>query len=153
MSVLSRLTPGATFKDPREGKSTGEAELTLAEIGMAVGQLDWFAYALVMKQHCDQEPDRINRVIGQIQAMIVQQWVKGKGRPSMQRGKLKAMAECLWHDFATNMRMTDVERATLCGLSDRGYRSGPHEIYREVLAEMNSVAADGFRTVKRQLAN
>ena len=152
MSILARLTPGAPMKDPREGRGTGESEVTLTEIGMAVGQLDWFTHALVMQLHCDQEPPNMAAVLNRIEYLVVKAWMAGQGRPSMSRDRIEKMAGALWADFALAYKLTDLERAELCGMSDRGFRSGPHEIYREVSAELASIAADGFRDVKRQLA-
>ena len=152
MSVLARLTAGAPMNDPREGRGTGESEVTVAEIGMAVGQLDWFTHALVMQQHCDQDPPNMAAVLNRIENLVVKAWMNGSGRPQMSRERIEKMAGALWADFAMAYKLTDLERSSLCGMSDRGFRSGPHEIYREVSAELASIAADGFRDVKRQLA-
>lgn len=152
MSILARLTPGAPMKDPREGRGAGESEASVAEIGMAVGQLDWFTHALVMQQHCDQDPPNMAAVLNRIESLIVKAWMAGSGRAQISRERIEKMAGALWADFAMGYKLTDLERASLCGMSDRGFRSGPHEIYREVSAELASIASDGFRDVKRQLA-
>ena len=151
MSVLSRLTPGATFKDPREGKATGEAELTLTEIGMAVGQLDWFAYDLVMMQHCNQFPANIKQTLQEIERLLLVTWQKTKKPDSISKKRLYKLSLCLWNDFIENGRFTDIERSNMCGMTDRHWRRGTNEVYKATLAELNTIASKGYRKVKHQL--
>jgi hypothetical protein len=151
MSILTRLTAGARMKDPREGQGTTIIETTVAEIGLAVGTLDWFSHDLVMMQHCQHTPPNYEKTIKQISRIFLDQWSKGKGPIQMSRHRVEAIAEAIWHDFCTNQRMTDEERAILCHMSDRQFRRGTNEVYRATLAELNSIAREAYLKVKRQL--
>lgn len=151
MSILTKLTAGAPFKDPREGQGTTIIETTVAEIGLAAGTLDWFSHDLIMMQHCQQTPPRYEKTIKQITRIFLDQWSKGKGPVNLSRYRVEAIAEAIWHDFATNQRMTDEERAILCQMSDRQFRRGTNEVYRATLAELNSIARESYLEVKRQL--
>lgn len=151
MSLLTRLTAGARMKDPREGQGTTIIETTVAEIGLAVGTLDWFAHDLIMQQHCDQTPPNLQRTLDQIGRIFLDQWRKGSGPEQINRHRLKSISQSIWQDFCTNQRMTDFERAMLCGLSDRQFRRGTNEVYRATLAELNTIASNAYRKVKAQL--
>lgn len=151
MSILTRLTAGAQLSDPREGRGTGPSEITVAEIGMAAGTLDAFSYDLVMQLHCDQPPSNISRTLTEIQRLFLTQWNIGKGPESLSRKRLDLVAKALWRDFSTNQRMTDLERATLCGMTDRHWRRGTNEVYRATIAEINTIATKAYRDIKRQL--
>lgn len=152
MSILTRLTAGSQMKDPREGSGTGASEITVQDIGMAAGTLEWFAYDLVMQQHCDQTPPNIERTLTEVERLFLSQWNNGKGPPSISRKRIKKIARALWHDFSTANRMTDLERATLCGMTDRHWRRGTNEVYRATMAELNTLATKAYRDVKYQLS-
>lgn len=151
MSILTRLTAGAQLKDPREGTSTSPNEITIQDIGMAAGTLDWFAHDLVMQVHCDQTPPNLKRTLERVGMIFVKQWQLGKGPETLARKRINLIAKAVWQDFCTNQRMTDVERAKLCGMTDRNYRRGTHEAFRATLAELNTMAARAYRDIKYQL--
>ena len=151
MSILTRLTAGSQMKDPREGRSTSLSDITVQDIGMAAGTLDWFAHDLIMQQHCDQTPPNMKRTIERVSMIFIRQWQLGKGPETLARKRISTIAQAIWHDFATNQRMTDAERAKLCGMTDRNYRRGTHEAFRATLAELNSLASKAYRDVKYQL--
>jgi len=151
MSILTRLTAGATLKDPREGQGTTTDRTSIAEIGIAVGTLDWFAHDLIMQQHCEQTPPNLNKTIEQIGRIFLDQWRKGSGPQQINRKRLQAISRSIWQDFCTNQRMTDVERSMLCGMSERQFRRGTNEVYRATLAELNTIATNAYRKVKAEL--
>lgn len=151
MSILTRLTAGAQLKDPREGQGTTITETTVAEIGLAVGTLDWFAHDLIMQQHCDQTPPDLMRTIKQIGRIFIEQWNRGTGPEQISRKRINRIAQAIWQDFCTNQRMTDVERSMLCGMSERQFRRGTNEVYRATLAELNTIATGAYQKVKAQL--
>lgn len=151
MSILTRLTAGSQLRDPREGRSTSTSEITVQDIGMAAGTLDWFAHDLVMQQHCQQTPPDLRRTLERVAMVFVQQWRLGKGPETLSRKRITLIASAVWHDYCTNQRMTDVERAKLCGMTDRNYRRGTHEAFRATLAELNTLATKAYRDVKYQL--
>lgn len=151
MSILTRLTAGARLKDPREGVSTSSSEITIQDIGMAAGTLDWFAHDLIMQMHCDQTPPDLKKTLDSVAAIFVKQWRLGKGPETLSRKRIALISRALWQDFCTNQRMTDAERAKLCGMTDRHYRRGTHEAFRAALAELNTIATKAYRDVKYQL--
>ena len=151
MSLLTRLIAGSSMKDPREGKSTSPAEITTQEIGLAAGTLDWFSHDLVMAQHCQQTPPDLKRTLNKIQSIFTRIWNTGKGPETLSRKRLYMISICLWNDFTSNQRMTDIERATLCGITDRHWRRGTNEVYRATIAELNTIATKAYRDVKYQL--
>ena len=151
MSILTRLTAGSQMKDPREGRSTSMSEITVQDIGMAAGTLDWFAHDLIMQQHCDQTPLNLKRTLDKVGSIFIRQWQMGKGPETLSRKRIGVIARAVWQDFATNQRMTDLERAKLCGMTDRHYRRGTHEAFRATLAELNTMASKAYRDVKYQL--
>lgn len=151
MSILTRLTSGSNLKDPREGRATSPSEITTQEIAMAAGTLDWFAYDLVMGQHCSQYPSDMKRTLGGIERVVLLYWQKGKGPETISRKRMYKMCICLWNDFLENGRLTDAERASMCGMTDRHWRRGTNEIYKASLAELNSIATKAYRDVKYQL--
>jgi len=151
MSILTRLTAGAQMKDPREGSGSSASEVTIQDIGMAAGTLDWFAHDLVMQQHCNHTPPNVSKTLTEIQRIFLSQWNVGKGPESLSRNRLDKVAKALWQDFSTNQRMTDLERATLCGMTDRHWRRGTNEVYRATLAEINTIATKAYRDIKYQL--
>jgi len=152
MSILTRLTAGSQMSDPREGKSTSPSEVTVAEIGMAAGTLDWFAHDLVMQQHCQQTPPDLKRTIEQVERVIVAEWRKGTGPEQLRRPRLRKLAETLWHDFCLNNRMTDADRSAMCGMTDRHWRRGTNEVYKAAQAELQTMATKAYRDVKYQLS-
>lgn len=151
MSILTRLTAGSQLRDPREGRSTSTSEITVQDIGMAAGTLDWFAHDLVMQQHCQQTPPDLRRTLDMVANIFIKQWRLGKGPETLSRKRITLIAKAVWHDYCTNQRMTDVERAKLCGMTDRNYRRGTHEAFRATLAELNTLATKAYRDVKYQL--
>lgn len=151
MSILTRLTAGSQLRDPREGHSTSASEISIMDIGMAAGTLDWFAHDLVMQQHCQQTPPDLRRTLERVAMVFVQQWRSGKGPETLSRKRITLIARAVWYDFCMNQRMTDVERAKLCGMTDRNYRRGTHEAFRSTLAELNTLATKAYRDVKYQL--
>jgi len=151
MSILTRLTAGSMMKDPREGQGTTITETTIAEIGLAVGTLDWFAHDLIMQQHCDQTPPNRGKTIQHIERLFLQQWRNGNGPNQINRHRVELIAEAIWQDFCTNQRMTNEERAMLCGMSERQFRRGTNEVYRATLAELNTIASKAYQRVKREL--
>ena len=151
MSILTRLTAGARLKDPREGTSTSPSEITTQDIGMAAGTLDWFAHDLIMQSHCQQTPPDLRRTLDRVAAIFVKQWRLGKGPETLSRKRITLIARAVWQDYCTNQRMTDVERAKLCGMTDRNYRRGTHEAFRATLAELNTLATKAYRDIKYQL--
>lgn len=151
MSILTRLTAGSQMRDPREGHSTSLSEISVMDIGMAAGTLDWFAHDLVMQVHCQQTPPDLRRTLERVAMVFVQQWRSGKGPETLSRKRIILIARAVWHDFCMNQRMTDVERAKLCGMTDRNYRRGTHEAFRATLAELNTLASKAYRDVKYQL--
>jgi hypothetical protein len=151
MSILTRLTAGSRLKDPREGTSTSPSEITIQDIGMAAGTLDWFLHDLVMQVHCDQTPPDLRKTLERVAGIFIKQWRLGKGPETLSRKRITLIARAVWQDFCTNQRMTDVERAKLCGMTDRNYRRGTHEAFRATLAELNTLAAKAYRDVKYQL--
>lgn len=151
MSILTRLTAGSQMRDPREGHSTSTSEITVQDIGMAAGTLDWFAHDLVMQQHCDQTPPDLRRTLDRVASIFIKQWRLGKGPETLSRKRIILIARAVWHDYCTNQRMTDMERAKLCGMTDRNYRRGTHEAFRATLAELNTMATKAYRDIKYQL--
>lgn len=151
MSILTRLTAGSQLRDPREGHSTSTSEITVQDIGMAAGTLDWFAHDLIMQVHCQQTPPDLRKTLERVAIIFVQQWRAGKGPETLSRKRINLIARAVWHDFCTNQRMTDLERAQLCGMTDRNYRRGTHEAFRATLAELNTLATKAYRDVKYQL--
>jgi hypothetical protein len=151
MSLLTRLTAGSRLKDPREGQGTSPTDVTVQDIGMAAGTLDWFAHDLVMAQHCQQTPPDIKRTLNKIQSIFTRVWHNGKGPESLSRKRVYRISICLWNDFTSNQRMTDVERSEMCGMTDRNWRRGTHEAYRATLAELNTIATKAYRDIKYQL--
>ena len=151
MSILTRLTAGSQMKDPREGTGTGESEITITEIGLAAGTLEWFSHDLVMQVHCDQTPPNLSKTLAEIERLFLVQWNKGKGPESITRKRLSKIAKTLWHDFATNGRMTDYERAFMVGMTDRHWRRGTNEVYKATMAELNTLATKAYRDIKYQL--
>ena len=151
MSILTRLTAGSQMRDPREGHSTSTSEITVQDIGMAAGTLDWFAHDLVMQQHCDQTPPDLRRTLDRVASIFIKQWRLGKGPETLSRKRINLIARAVWHDYCTNQRMTDMERAKLCGMTDRNYRRGTHEAFRATLAELNTMATKAYRDIKYQL--
>lgn len=152
MSILTRLTAGAQMKDPREGRGTGASATTLAEIGLAAGTLDWFAHDLLLEQHCQQTPANLSKTLDHVGTLFMRQWQAGKGPQSITRKRLSKISRAIWQDFSTNQRMTDLERATLCGMTDRHWRRGTNEAYRATIAEINTLATKAYRDVKYQLS-
>lgn len=151
MSILTRLTAGARLKDPREGQGTSKSEITVQDIGMAAGTLDWFAYDLVMGQHCSQYPADAKRTLKEIERLLLVTWQKTKKPDSISKKRLYKLSICLWNDFIENGRFTDIERANMCGMTDRHWRRGTNEVYKATLAEMNTIATKAYRDVKYQL--
>lgn len=151
MSILTRLTAGSQMKDPREGRGTGANEITIAEIGLAAGTLNWFAHDLVMQSHCDQDPPDLIKTLAEIERIFLIQWNKGKGPESISRKRLCSISKTLWHDFCTNGRMTDYERAYMVGMTDRHWRRGTNEVYKATMAELNTIATKAYRDIKYQL--
>ena len=139
------------MRDPREGHSTSTSEITVQDIGMAAGTLDWFAHDLVMQQHCDQTPPDLRRTLDRVASIFIKQWRLGKGPETLSRKRINLIARAVWHDYCTNQRMTDMERAKLCGMTDRNYRRGTHEAFRATLAELNTMATKAYRDIKYQL--
>ena len=151
MRILTRLTAGSMMRDPREGKSTSPSEITTQEIAMAAGTLDWFAYDLVMGQHCFQFPKDSKKTLKEIERIFVNCWQKGKGPESISRKRMYKISICLWNDFLENGRFTDAERANMCGMTDRHWRRGTNEVYKSTLAELNTISSKAYRDIKYQL--
>jgi len=151
MSILTRLTAGARMKDPREGQGTTITETSIAEVGLAVGTLDWFSHDLIMQQHCDQTPPDLNKTLNQIGRIFMDQWRRGSGPQQINRKRVQVISEAIWQDFCTNQRMTDMERAVLCHMSERQFRRGTNEVFRATLAELNTIAHKAYQRVKHQL--
>lgn len=151
MSILTRLTAGSQMKDPREGTGTSESEITITEIGLAAGTLEWFSHDLVMQAHCQQTPPNLPKTLAEIERLFLIQWNKGKGPESISRKRLDKIAKTLWHDFATNGRMTDYERAFMVGMTDRHWRRGTNEVYKATMAELSTLATKAYRDIKYQL--